>query len=274
MVVLDFNKSFPDKAPPRLSKERVFNPKSQEKASGSSFSTFARCGKSHMGKYLVGIEGCHGCGKRGHKMRDFPILTAKGREGKKAPPCGLGTSAPPSKIGFMHFRLMVDKRRSEDEHKDHLRIVLQVLKEQLLYAKFSKCEFLLRSVAFLGHVVSSKGIDLDPKKTDAVKSLPRLLIPSNIRKFFGSVGYNKRFVEGFSSIASPLMALTQKKAKFIWSEDCEKTFQELKDRLTFVPALTLLEGTDGFVVYYDTSRIGLGCANAKWESHCLRFKAT
>jgi len=62
--------------------------------------------------------------------------------------------------------------RSENEHVDHLRIVLQVLKDQQLFAKFSKCEFLLRSIAFLGHIVSSKGIEVDPKKTDTVQSCP------------------------------------------------------------------------------------------------------
>src|SRR5687767_13304654 len=69
----------------------------------------------------------------------------------------------------------------------------------------------------------------------------------------------RRFVEGFSSISSPLTKLTQKKEKFQWSLDCEKSFQELKDRLTKAPVLTLPEGSDGFVVYCDASKIGLGC---------------
>ncbi|WMV09385.1 hypothetical protein MTR67_002770, partial [Solanum verrucosum] len=82
--------------------------------------------------------------------------------------------------------------RSENEHVDHLRIVLQVLKDQQLFAKFSKCEFWLRSIAFLGHIVSSKGIEVDPKKTDAVKSWPRPLTPSDIRSFLGLAGYYRR----------------------------------------------------------------------------------
>ena len=149
--------------------------------------------------------------------------------------------------------------KSEDDHMNHLRIVLQVLKDHQLYAKFSKCEFWLRSVAFLGHIVSSEGIEVDPKKTDAVKSWPRPLSPSDIRSFLGLAGYYRRFVEGFSSIASPLTALTQKKSKFEWSESCEKSFQLLKDKLTSAPVLTLPEGTEGFVVYCDASRVGLGC---------------
>ncbi|WMV37664.1 hypothetical protein MTR67_031049 [Solanum verrucosum] len=103
------------------------------------------------------------------------------------------------------------------------------------------------------------GIEVDPKKTDAVKSWPRPLTPSDIRSFLGLAGYYRRFVEGFSLIASLLTALTEKKAKFIWSEACEKSFQESKDRLTSSPLLILPKGTNGFVVYCDASRIGLGC---------------
>ncbi|KAH0638002.1 hypothetical protein KY289_037917 [Solanum tuberosum] len=98
--------------------------------------------------------------------------------------------------------------RSENEHMDYLRIILQVLKDYQLYAKFSKCEFWLRYVAFLGHIVSSKGIEVDPKKTDAVKSWPRPLTPTDIRSFLSSASYYRRFVEGFSSIASPLPTMT------------------------------------------------------------------
>nr|ABI34336.1 hypothetical protein SDM1_41t00011 [Solanum demissum] len=149
--------------------------------------------------------------------------------------------------------------RSENKHMNRLRIVLQVLKDHQLYAKFSKCVFWLKSVAFLSHIVSSKGIEVDPKKMDVVKGWPRPLTPTDIRSFLGLAGYYRRFVEGFSSIASPLTTLTQKNAKFVWSEACEKSLQELKDRLTSAPVLTLLEGTDGFVVYYDTCQVGLGC---------------
>ncbi|KAH0650459.1 hypothetical protein KY284_030371 [Solanum tuberosum] len=163
--------------------------------------------------------------------------------------------------------------RSEDEHTNHLRIVLQVLKNQQLFAKLSKCEFWLRFMAFLGHVVSDKSIEVDLKKTDAVKSWPRPLSPSNIRSFLGLVGYYRRFVEGFSSIASPLTTFTEKKVKFIWFEACEKSFKELNDRLTSAPVLTLPEGIDGFVVYCDASRIWLGCArmqNGKFIAYASR----
>ena len=80
-----------------------------------------------------------------------------------------------------------------------------------------------------------------------------------IRSFLGLAGYYRRFVEGFSSIASPLTRLTQKMVKFQWSDDCEKSFAELKTRLTTTPVLTLPEGSDGYVIYCDASRVGLGC---------------
>lgn len=123
---------------------------------------------------------------------------------------------------------------------------------------FNKCKFWLRSVDFLGFIFSCKGIEVDPKKMDAVKSCPRPLTPSHIRSFFNWVGCYRRFIEGFTSIASPLTTLTQMKAKFIWSILCRKSFQYLKDRHTSTSMLNLLEWIDSFVVYYHTSRICLG----------------
>ncbi|XP_070002912.1 uncharacterized protein [Nicotiana sylvestris] len=112
---------------------------------------------------------------------------------------------------------------------------------------------------FLGHVISREGIMVDPQKIAAVKNWPRPTTPIEIRSFFGLAGYYRRFVEGFSSLASPLTKLTQKAVKFQWSDTCEKSFQELKSSLTTTPILILSEGTMGFVVYCDASRIGLGC---------------
>ena len=107
--------------------------------------------------------------------------------------------------------------------------------------------------------MSGDGIKVDTRKMEAVQNWPRPTSPTDIRNFLGLAGYYRRFVEGFSSISSPLMKLTQKTVKFQWSEACEKRFQELKKRLTTAPVLTLPEGTQGFVVYCDASRVGLGC---------------
>lgn len=119
-------------------------------------------------------------------------------------------------------------------------------------------EFWLASMAFLGHVISRDGIRVDSQKIEAVKNWPRPTSLTDIRSFLGLAGYYRRFVEGFSSILSPLTKLTQKKVKFQWSDACEKGFQEFKTRLTSALVLSLPEGTDGFVIYCDASRVGLG----------------
>ena len=138
--------------------------------------------------------------------------------------------------------------KTKEEHEQHLRLTSQVLRQHQLYAKFSKCEFWLRSVTFLGHVVSDQGVEVDPRKTEVVKNLPKPLTPTDIRTFLGLAGYYRRFVEGFSSIAAPLTALTKKKSKYEWTETCEKSFQELKDRLISTPVLTLPKCGENYTV--------------------------
>ena len=93
-----------------------------------------------------------------------------------------------------------------------------------------------------------------------MKQWPRPTFATYIRSFLGLVGYYRRFVKGFSSIASSLTRLTQKRVKFKWSDDCEKRFAKLKTRLTSTPILTLLEASDGYVIYCDASKVVLGCA--------------
>ena len=115
--------------------------------------------------------------------------------------------------------------------------------------KSSKCKFWLRSAAFLSHIISSDGVEVDPRKLEPVKNWPRPLTPTDIRSCLGLAAYYRRFVEGFPSISSPLTTLTQKSMKFQWLEACEENFQILKDRLTCAPMLTLPESTKGFVVY-------------------------
>ncbi|WMV45713.1 hypothetical protein MTR67_039098 [Solanum verrucosum] len=126
-------------------------------------------------------------------------------------------------IVFIHDILVY--LRSEDDHAHHLRQILLILHDRKLYAKFSKCEFWLKSMAFLGHIVSDEGIRVDNQKIEAVKNWPRSTTPTEIRIFLGLVGYYRRFVEGFSSIASPLTKLTYKETKFQWSDACERSFQ-------------------------------------------------
>ncbi|KAL5570097.1 hypothetical protein UlMin_026672 [Ulmus minor] len=163
-------------------------------------------------------------------------------------PFGL-TNAPAAFMDLMNrvFKEFLDKfvvifiddiliySKTREDHEAHLELVLQRLKEHRLYAKFKKCEFWIEQVTFLGHVISKDGI----------------------RSFLGMAGYYRRFVEGFSRIARPLTMLTRKNVRFTWTEDCEKSFQELKKRLTTAPVLAIPSGNNGFVIYSDASKMGL-----------------
>ena len=108
-------------------------------------------------------------------------------------------------------------------------------------------------MTFLGHIISSEGVEVDPKKIEAVKNYPRPFTPTDIRSLFGLVCYYRRFVDVFVSITSPLTTLTQKSKKFVWLDACERSFQILKDRLTSAPMFSLPEGTYGLIVYCDAS---------------------
>ncbi|KAD3067059.1 hypothetical protein E3N88_34939 [Mikania micrantha] len=149
--------------------------------------------------------------------------------------------------------------QTKEDHEKHLKLILKLLATEKLYAKFSKCEFWLREVQFLGHVINEKGIHVDPSKIEAIKQWEAPRTPSEIRQFLGLAGYYRRFIENFSKIAQPLTMLTQKDRKFDWEEKQEKAFQLLKQKLCNAPILTLPDGTDNFVVYCDASHQGLGC---------------
>ncbi|GJT22835.1 reverse transcriptase domain-containing protein [Tanacetum coccineum] len=149
--------------------------------------------------------------------------------------------------------------KTQEEHVEHLRLVLELLKKEKLYAKFSKCEFWLREVQFLGHVINGNGIHVDPSKIEAVKNWKAPRTPTEVRSFLGLAGYYRRFIENFSKIAKSLTILTQKSKTFDWGEEQELAFQTLKDKLCNAPVLALLDGPEDFVVYCDASGIGLGC---------------
>ncbi|GJS59448.1 putative nucleotidyltransferase, ribonuclease H [Tanacetum coccineum] len=148
--------------------------------------------------------------------------------------------------------------RNEEEHANQLRIILELLKKEKLYAKFSKCDFWICIVQFLGHLIDSQGLHVDPAKIKAVKNWASPTTPMKVRQFLGLAGYYQRFIKDFSKIAKSLTELTQKNKKYIWGEDQETAFQLLKQKLCEAPILALPEGNDDFVVYYDASHQGLG----------------
>ena len=209
------------------------------------------------------------------RREDVPKTAFKTRYGHYeflAMPFGL-TNAPASFMDLMNrvFGPYLDKfvivfiddilvySSSKEEHAEHLRKILQTLREHQLYAKFIKCQFWLDRVAFLGHVVSAEGISVDPQKIEAIVDWKPPTNVTEVRSFLGLAGYYRKFVEGFSKIATPLTKLTRKEEKFIWSEACQNSFDELKQRLTTAPVLTLPSGSEGFTIYCDASKQGLGC---------------
>ncbi|GJV16893.1 putative reverse transcriptase domain-containing protein [Tanacetum coccineum] len=159
-------------------------------------------------------------------------------------------------IVFIDYILIYS--RNEEEHANHLRIILELLRKEKLYAKFSKCELWIRIVQFLGHLIDSQGLHVDPAKIEAVKNWTSPTTPTEVRQFLGLAGYYRRFIEGFSKIAKPLTKLTQKNKNYTWGEEQESAFQLLKQKPRKALILALPEGNDNFVVYCDASLQGLG----------------
>ncbi|GJZ14143.1 putative reverse transcriptase domain-containing protein [Tanacetum coccineum] len=148
--------------------------------------------------------------------------------------------------------------KDKKEHEEHLRAILELLKKEKLYAKFSKCEFWIPKVQFLGHVIDSRGIHVDPAKIESIKDWASPKTPTEIRQFLGLAGYYRRFIEGFLKIAKSMTKLTQKGIKFDWGEKEENAFQLIKQKLCSAPILALPEGSEDFVVYCDALHKGLG----------------
>ena len=149
--------------------------------------------------------------------------------------------------------------KNKEEHKKHLHVILQTLREHQLFAKLNKCEFWLDQIYFLSYVASNDRILVYPCKVEVVLSWKRPTTVSEIRSFLGMAGYYRRFIEGFSKISLPLTRLTQKNAKFVWSKVYQNSFEELKKKLVSALVLTTPFGSRGFIIYSDASHQGLGC---------------
>ena len=166
-------------------------------------------------------------------------------------PFGL-TNAPTTFMDLMNrvFRPYVDKfvvvfidnilvySKDAWEHEQYLKIVLQTLREKKLYAKLNKCDFWIKEVSFLGHIMSAEGIRVDPTKVEAVVNWKPPRNVTEVRSFLGLIGYYRRFVRGFSVITSPLTKLLRKGIKFEWTDKCQNSFEQLKGMLVEAPVLT------------------------------------
>jgi hypothetical protein len=147
---------------------------------------------------------------------------------------------------------------NEEEHAEHLRIILTRLREHQLYAKFSKCEFWLREVPFLGHVLSDGGIMVDPTKVQEVLNWKAPTSVHEVRSFLGLAGYYRRFIPDFSKIAKPMTRLLQKDTRFVWTPECDVAFYQLRTLLTLATVLAQPDIEKPFDVYCDALGIGLG----------------
>ena len=160
--------------------------------------------------------------------------------------------------------------KTEEEHAEHLCLVLTKLREHRLYAKFSKGEFWLKELIFLGHVVSAEGVSVIPDKIQTILKWEAPKSVKEVRSFLGMAGYYRRFIESFSKIAKPMTDLLKKDKKFEWSEKAEESFQTLKTKLTTAPVLVLPDTTKDFVIFCDASHQGLGCVLMQ-EGHVVAY---
>ena len=148
--------------------------------------------------------------------------------------------------------------KTETEHVDHVKKVLKKLREHKLYAKASKCEFFKQSIDFLGYVITKDGITMDAGKVKAITDWPQLKNVRDVRSFLGLAGYYRRFVEGFSKIASPLTELLKKEMPFVWSDEHVKAFETLKKAIVSAPILISPDPTKPYVVTTDASGFATG----------------
>ncbi|GJS44768.1 putative reverse transcriptase domain-containing protein [Tanacetum coccineum] len=138
--------------------------------------------------------------------------------------------------------------KNKQEHEEHLKLILELLKKKELYAKFSKCKFWIPKVQFLGHVIDSEGIHVDPTKIESIKDWASPNSPMEIRQFLGLAGYYRIFIEGFSKIAKSMTKITQKKVKFEWGNKQEATFSMFEAEVVHVaPICALPEGSEFFI---------------------------
>jgi hypothetical protein len=160
--------------------------------------------------------------------------------------------------------------KSDSDHEEHLRLVLQKLRDNQLYAKFSKCEFWIDEVPFLGHIISNGGILVDPAKVREIVAWSIPSIVTEVRSFLGLVGYYRRFIEGFSKIAKPMTSLLEKGKEFNWNWKCQDSFNQLKLRLVSPLVLVMPDLQKGFDIYCDACGQGFGCVLMQ-EGHVIAY---
>ena len=164
-----------------------------------------------------------------------------------------------SKRGQVNLENILVYSKDAQEHEQHLKIVLQILREKQLFAKLSKCDFWLKEVTFLGHIVFVEGIRVDHAKIEAIMNWKSPQNVTDVRSFLGLARYYRRFVKGFSVIAFTLTKLLRKGVKFEWDDKCQSSFVQLKKIPVEAPVLTQPTPGREYALYSDAPKISLGC---------------
>ena len=159
-----------------------------------------------------------------------------------------------------------------DDHVQHLRQVFQVLRENELYVKKEKCEFARKEVTFLGHVVGDGKIKMDKAKVQAILDWEPPKRVTELRSFLGLVNYYRRFIQGYSSIASPRTDLLKKNKPWAWDEKCKRAFETLKEVVVKEPVLAVLDHTKVYEVHTDASDYAIGGVLMQ-EGHPIAFES-
>lgn len=157
-----------------------------------------------------------------------------------------------------------------EEHVEHVKQVLQLLEQNQLYLKLSKCLFAKEKLEFLGHVISKQGVSTDPSKISTMQKWPAPGTVKELRRFLGMAGSYRKFVKHFGEIAKPLTNLLKKGALFTWTSECQQAFQTLKQALTEALVLALPNFKKQFVVETYASDKGIG-AVLQQEGHPVAY---
>ena len=146
--------------------------------------------------------------------------------------------------------------KNEEEHLEHLRIIFQRLKEASLKLKRSKCDFMKTQIQYLGHLISSDGIQPLPEKLGSIKNMPAPQSAKEVKQFLGLAGYYHKFVPQFSDLSRPLTRLTRKDVLFKWTKECQACFKLLKETLCTHPILWYPDPNRPYVLFTDASKYG------------------
>ena len=146
--------------------------------------------------------------------------------------------------------------KNELEHLEHLEEVFHQLRKAGLKMKHSKCDFFRSKIHYLGHLISADGISPLPHKLDTIKNMPALKEVKEIKQFLGLTGYNRKFVPRFADISRPLTSLMKNEMKFVWTTECQKSFELLKSFLCGEPILKYADTSKPYTLYTDVGKYG------------------